>query len=45
MHLSSLWDCANDVFQRWDKDSLESAGWVDIQPLEKEKEGSGSIVR
>ena len=32
-------------FLRWSKDSLESAGWLDIQALEREKEGSGITVR
>jgi len=32
-------------FLRWSKDSLESAGWLDIQALEREKEGSGISVR
>lgn len=32
-------------FLRWSKGSLESAGWLDIQALEREKEGSGITVR
>lgn len=46
MQLSSLWDYAKHFsFQRWGTNSPESAGWGDTQPLEKEKEGSGIIVR
>lgn len=42
----SLWDCAKDFyFQRGGTNSPRSTGWGDIQPLEKEKELSGIIVR